>query len=591
MIYPYGNCSAVPSPQSLAIYYSNVMNYSTSLAAYVIGGRAPIFELGPLLVDDPAILSLITLTPEASEFYHCLQYYCDQSPDIQTITESREVCTESDSITALTSFIVEDPTAMSVVSHKVEERVYVYSPAPITEEEAQDKIENIYIVLHGRSRNGTIPAIAITVPTISKCVNITITTPVDAVIYRARYRDEFLNSTLANTTVEVSCLMYFEVIWIEPRIDSCNNDGPNLQGTIIKSTIDIATYVAEAGCNVTTSDRGFGYVGNLINALPPMKRWGTMFIVDLGHLQNQLLLQGGLAAVFYAVTVEKATVTVTAYKPDEKTLVRSKEYKLESKQPLTIKVEELHTQIHVLQSSTPVFVVCEVYSEVSGEPYFSTLLQPVEWFTHQQSLLLARSLVTQQEHYYITLVITTDSESYDLTEIQVQNGSHEQSVSLPDYTPFHDGELHSYPVGSSGYMIVSIAVDSTALDSNNTYLTVKSCTKLGASVFYHGESSSYAHTNSYILGESFCSVICQCSTLYFNTDESPLADNAACSLATEQLVKQPVIYAMISGVIGGLLLVTIIVTSIVLCVHPPGTHLPPGPPYEGRCMCIPTQPS
>ena len=502
MIYPYGNCSAVPSPQSLTFYYSNLLKYSTTLSGFLIGGSAPISVIGPLSVDDPAILSLITLTPQASEFHQCLHYYCDQTPDIQLVHKSGDVCTESDSITAFVSVIPEDPTVMSLVSHKIEERVYVHSSIPIEEEaynsSAQNSFTYKYTVLHGKPRNATVPAVAITLPPIStECANISITPKVDTLVYRARHRDEFVKSTLANTTIVVDCLMYFEVVWIQPRINSCNQEIPSLQGTMVRSTKGIAIYVAEAKCNVTRGGRGFGYVGNPIYSLPPLRKWGTMFITDLGHLQKQSVRDKSVP-LFHMVTDEETEIMVTAHTPGNKLPVHSRKYKLEADQPLTISIEDtVHTYL-TLWSSRPVLIVYEV---CSGEQYFSSLLQPVEWFSQQQSLLLSHSLVPQVEQYYITLVVTV-SKSHDLKGIQIQREGDDQPVSLLDY--FHTGNISLYSIGSSDHVVVSVAVDSEALGNNDTHIIVKSkdaCTKLGASVIYYGERSGYAHTNVYVLGE------------------------------------------------------------------------------------------
>ena len=505
MIFPYGSCSAVPSPQSLTIYYSNMLNYSTSLGGFLIGGSGPIVVIGPISVDDPAILNLITLTPQASEFHHCLHYYCDQIPDVQSVHESGGICSESDSITAFVSFVIKDPTVMSLVSHKIEERVYVYSSIPVEEEvhnsSAQNSFTYKYIVLHGKPRNASIPAVAITFPSVStECANITITPKVDVLIYRARHRDEFVQSAVANTSLVVSCLKHFEVVWIQPRITNCKQEIPSLQGTVIRSTRGMAVYVAEAKCNVTTADRGFGYVGNPVYSLPPSKKWGTMFVTDLGHLQNHLIRKE-LATLFHMVAEEDTEIIVTAYTTGKSFPVRSKKYKLEADQPLTINIKETLYTYLTLQSSTPVLTVYEVYEKVSSGSYFSTLLQPVEWFTQQQSLLLSHSLVPQVEQYYITLVITA-SKSYDINDIQIQREGDEQSVSLFDF--FHTDDISSYSIDSLDHiMVASVAVDSEVLGSNDTYLIAKSqdaCMKIGASVVYYNEYSSYAHTNIYILG-------------------------------------------------------------------------------------------
>ena len=509
MIYPYGNCSAVPSPQSLTIYYSNLLNYSTSLRGFLIGGSAPILLIGPLSVDDPAILNLITLTPQASEFHQCLHYYCDQAPpDIQSVRESGGVCMETDSITAFVSCTVEDPTVTSLVSHKIEERVYVYSSMPVGEEVHNSNAQNTfmykYMVLHGEPRNTTVPSVAITLPSTStECENITITTRVDAVVYRARHRDEFVQSTLANTTLVVECLMHFEVVWIQPRITSCNQKLPSLQGTEIRSTRGVAVYVAEAECNVTKGVRGFGYVGNPMYSLPPVRKWGTKFIIDLSHLQNlKHLARKKLAALFHMVTDEDTEILVTARTPGNKLSVRSEIYKLAADQLLTISIKETMYTYLTLKSSNPVLIVYEVCEKLNGEPYFSTLLQPVEWFMQQQNILLSHSLVPQVEQYYITLVVTGEK-SYDINDIQIQREGDEQSVPLLDY--FHTSDISSYSIDIlDGITVVSMAVDSEALGNNDTHITAKSkdsCMKIGASVMYYGAHSSYAHTNAYVLGK------------------------------------------------------------------------------------------
>lgn len=589
MIYPYGNCSTVPSPQSLTLYYSNLLNYSTIVGGFIIGGVAPISLLDPLSINDPAILNQITLNQEASKYHHCLQYYCDHSPDMQTVQESNGVCTESDSITAVTSFIAEDPTVMSLVSHKVQDRVHVYSLTPVTEEVHNNRPTHKYIVSHGKSRNTTIPAIAITIPITSACTNITITSKTDILIYRAQQRDHFVNSTLANTTTKVNCLQQFEVVWIEPWIDSCKENSPNLQGTTIESTLDLTVYVAEAECNVTTGNRGFGYVGNIIHAVPPVRKWGSTFITDISHLQIPWHTQEELQASFHIVTAEEAketNIVASIYIQGEKESVNSSKYKLQpTSNPVTIKVDQDHNiRMILLQSSSPVLVIYEVYGKVSGEPHFSTLLQPVEWFTQQQSLLLAHSLVPKSEMYYIAIVVQTDSESYDITKLQVQDRNYQQSVSILEYSPFHAAVTDLYSTGISNYVIVTVAVDSIALGSNDTYVVVKSadaCTKLGASVVYYGEQSSYAHTNLYVIGklcEEISRIKYSAYFLYYDVDESPVLQ---CPLQMRQHITS-IIYVTISTIMGGLLVTIIVIASAILCIRSRRIVLPPGPPQEGK---------
>ena len=405
----------------------------------------------------------------------------------------------SDSITAFASIIIEDPTVKSLVSHKIRERVYIYSSIPVEDvynSSAQNTFTYKYIVLHGKPRNSSIPAVAITFPTVSsECVNISITMTVDSLIYRARHRDEFVQSTYANTTLVVKCLMSFEVVWIQPRISSCKQEKPSLEGTIIRSTKSMAVYVAEADCNVTRGDRGFGYVGNPIYSLPPSRKWGTTFVTDLGHLQEHQIRKGlHVAALFHTVADEDTKIIVTAYSPGNKLPVLSKKYKLKAEQPLSINVKETMYTYLIIRSSTPVLIVYELC-----EPYFSSLLQPVEWFTRQQSLLLSHSLVPQVEQYYITLVMTAP-ESYNIRDIHIQREGYEQSVPLLEY--FHSGDTTSYSF--EHVMVVSVAVGSKILGSNDTYLIAKSldaCMEIGASVVYYGEYGGYGHTNTYVLGE------------------------------------------------------------------------------------------
>jgi hypothetical protein len=483
-----------------------MLNYSTSLGGYLIGGSAPIVAIGPISVDNLAMLNLITPTKQVSEFHHCLHYYCDQPQAIGSVQETvRGICTVSDSITAFASVIVEDPTAMSLVSHKIRERVYIYSSIPVEEEAHNSSAQNTftykYIVLHGKSRNSSIPAVAITFPAIStQCENITITTKVDVLIYRARYRDEFVQSTYANTTLVIKCLTDFEVVWIQPRISSCKQDTPSLQGTVIRSTKSMAVYVAEADCNVTKADRGFGYVGNPIYSLPPSGKWGTTFVTDLGHLQERPIRKKlHVATLLHMVADEDTEVTVTAYTPGIKVPVHSKKYKLRADQPLTINVEEITYTYLTVQSSIPILIIYEVCEKESGKPYFLGLLQPVEWFAQQQSLLLSHSLVPQVEQYYITLVISAPK-PYDIKDIHIQREGYEQSVPLLEF--FHTGDITLYSI--EHVVVVSVAVDSKILGINDTYLIAKSldaCMEFGANVVYYGEQSGYGHTNTYVLGE------------------------------------------------------------------------------------------
>ena len=292
----------------------------------------------------------------------------------------------------------------------------------------------------------------------------------------------------------------------------CNTPAPSLLGSIIRSTSEESVYAGEAECNASRlgDDRGFGYVGHLIHPLPPVNRWGKTFITDFGHLYgNQTPYTQELVALLYIVsaeTAEEASVEITTYIPGEWTPTNSSNYVLEPYQPMTIEVSE-DTSAHVIvQSSSQVLVVYEVVNKVTGEHYFSSLLQAAEWYTNQQSLLLSRSLVSpqSQQYYYITIVVKTELESHDLINLQIQTANHKQPTSLQDYTPIKMGNITSNPVGASGYTIVTVAVDSEALGANDTYAVIKSvnaCIEFGATITSYGEHFSYAHTNAYVLGE------------------------------------------------------------------------------------------
>ena len=197
------------------------------------------------------------------------------------------------------------------------------------------------------------------------------------------------------------------------------------------------------------------------------------------------------------------TVTITWYRGNhqQQNDSHSTQYTLTSGKPFVTTFDSTFISngtTHVfIQGSNPILVVYELYSVAENKMYFSVLLQPVEWFSNQQSAVLVKPLQQATELlYHITVVVP--SKFYDPQNILVTD----QSVVSLDMYDYFDAE-HVYTAGD--FLVLYMEINSTNItNETDKQILIRHkdpCAKLGVIVYSYADTTSYAYSNGYVLSE------------------------------------------------------------------------------------------
>ena len=147
-----------------------------------------------------------------------------------------------------------------------------------------------------------------------------------------------------------------------------------------------------------------------------------------------------------------------------------------------------------IASVTPIVVLSEAVSH-SGSESYSILVQPVEWYSNKQIIVLAHPFVNATYHYRISVVVPSNkSNPSEILESEI--GNYCQGVPVSKYGVSVD------PIRSDHSLLVYQRVI-TGSNSTQTRLLlhhVDGLTNIGVTVHAYSEDFHYSYSNGYTLG-------------------------------------------------------------------------------------------
>ena len=479
MMFHYENCTTTPSPFTFDLYYANT--FESDIESYPINfptvGQQLTFKL-----HGSNTVNVIKPHPTGSySDIFKLSYYCTNQ-----ITQYYSSAT------------TEDPTVSLIASAKWPNFTLVYSLLSNTRHpDSLTNQEYDYYLLLGSFRPANCIDTFVIVAVSPDITNVTIKPTVDLIALR----DGNVSATsiiTANSTETISMEKH-EVLWIEVTSGDCRSER-NLSGLHVKATQSIQVFTANAQCNEPDI---FSYDSYVLHQMPPSYKWGKTYITDL--LQLNILPVTSTSSTIISFTflaIENMTmVTIMWYRGNQhQNDPHSTQYTLTSGKPFVTTFDSnlvSNGTTHVLiQGSNPILVVYELYSLAENKPYFSVLLQPVEWFSNQQAAVLVKPLQETELLYHITLVVPSkfyDPKNLTITDLFRTN----QSVDRCDY---FDTE-HVYTAGD--YHVLYMEINSTGGEDKHILIRHKDpCAKLGVTVYsYATDTTGYAYSNGYVLSK------------------------------------------------------------------------------------------
>ena len=290
----------------------------------------------------------------------------------------------------------------------------------------------------------------------------------------------------------------YSTLWIEPKVSTCDNLNPrSLEGTIIMSNKPISVFTNKARCSGTVE---FSYESQVVHQMPEVNDWGKTFIIDTQQIH--MLPESMRNDVEYELLIRAAqngtTVNITYYQFGQPpqiardVLVTSNVYRVAHS------VSSILGTSHVaIKASDPILVLYTIYSQYANV-HHSVLLQPVEWFSNKQIIVLQHP--TNDEVYWYHISVVVPEEHYNPMDIQITEGKDLcQSIPVLNYKAFVSSTEVSF-----GYIVFYIELNITGGTDNMTQLLIwhrNTDVRIGATVFAYAGDLQYAYSNGYTLGK------------------------------------------------------------------------------------------
>ena len=505
LLYSDGNCSAVPYPQTLSLYFTTEKEDDSSRVILVATGPSTLYAVWQKntnnFINTVYEVELIQLHNKAIDKYRCLSAYCNREPQDQTKIESNGVCTIKHGISGVYGWANDDTTVSSIVNNKGPNFMNIFSLLPIFSSDLQ--ISSYYILNPIYYQEKYIQAIVIRGLLGFTEVNIV---PIsDVKLYRPA--KESLEVIEAYNTAVLN-LKPLETVWIEAVVKNCNSR-VTLTSTRIETSLEVAVFSAQALCNnkdpipnthqhikkldlQSSGTTPFSYIINPLYQLPPVHNWGELYIIDLYKLRS---FYTDYVLSFTMLSANQSEITITCYKAEKKTC-NEKQVVGEGEvwhHELEIKRMSPPADAIVIRASGPILVLHEVHQQYGGKFLYSELLQSTEWFSYKQAIPISNTLEAQHQEFIISLVIP--SEYFSLQQLTVKDNKNNRSPQrLEDYQLI---DKYSYLLVED-YTLIHMIMNRTGYNSDYVLLfelnDTEKCTKFGASVFSHG---GYAYSNGY----------------------------------------------------------------------------------------------
>ena len=286
-----------------------------------------------------------------------------------------------------------------------------------------------------------------------------------------------------------------EVLWLEML--NCKNAADTLTGTIVMSNKPIAVYTAKAECSGFDQ---FSDAARVIHQMPATKYWGKLFFGDTIAFQHVESFEIAL----HLVCESNSTVQIIWYEGDNVT-TSSENLTFTSAIAQTVSKDGSNITHFSITSQHSLLVVYEIYTSTNETEvlYSSVLLQPVEWFSHVQSIYQypPHGSMGEQRH---CISIVVHKEDFDTERILLVSKFNAFTQGVLNKTLQNFGSHYSvYETGQ--YALIHLDITAAGLDVDGRMVhTVQykdMQAKLGATVYSVGSRSGLSYSNGYFRSE------------------------------------------------------------------------------------------
>lgn len=286
----------------------------------------------------------------------------------------------------------------------------------------------------------------------------------------------------------------YTTLWIEPQVSSCNFVYPrSLEGTTIVSNKPITVFTNKARCNGTLE---FSYESQVVHQMPEVSKWGTTYIIDAQHIN---VLPKSMRNVEYELSIRAAqndtTVNILYYQFNQPPQTATAMLTTRKVHRVTHSASSmLSNYSHIaIKASNPILVLYTIHSK-HANVHYSVLLQPVEWFSNKQTIVLQHPTNNEVYNYHISVVVP--KEHYNPMDIQITDDNDLcQSIPVLNYKGYVSSTKESY-----GYIVSYVELNITGGTNNVTQLLLwhrNPTIHIGATVFAYGSDLQYAYCNGY----------------------------------------------------------------------------------------------
>ncbi len=290
----------------------------------------------------------------------------------------------------------------------------------------------------------------------------------------------------------------YTTLWIEPKISTCDNVNPrSLEETTIVSNKPITVFTNKARCGGTVE---FSYESQVVHQMPEVKDWGKTFIIDTQQIN--ILPKSMRSDVDYELSIRAAQkgtiVNITYYQFNQPPQIATDVLKTSNVYRVAHSASLMLGTSHIaIKASDPILVLYTIYSQ-HANVHHSVLLQPVEWFSNKQTIVLQHPTNNEVYQYHISVV--APKKHYNPVDVQVTEGKDLcQSIPVLNYKGFVSSTAESF-----GYVVFYIDLNIIGGTDNVTQLLIwhrNTDVQIGTTVFAYASDLQYAYSNGYSLGK------------------------------------------------------------------------------------------
>ena len=291
----------------------------------------------------------------------------------------------------------------------------------------------------------------------------------------------------------------YTTLWFEPKVSSCERvNSRSIEASKITSNKPITVFTNRAECNTQ-----FSYHSQLVHQMPEVQEWGKAFIIDTHYiniLPESLRTDSNVMVFEIAIYSAQNTIMNITYYPFNKPwYVKTTKLMRNSVHRLTLR--SMSVSHMFIKVSSPVLVVHSIHSvyEEKLQVYYSVMVQPLEWFSNKQTIVLQHPSQGELYRYHISAIVAKEHYNPENIHISEDKDLCQGVQSLLHYKGFtgNTNESNGYVVFYLGLRIIGGMDRKTQLLMWHRNPEVY----LGVTVFAYASDLQYAYSNGYSMGK------------------------------------------------------------------------------------------